>query len=236
MAKILRPRRGTAATATSQLTGTNKLKSGEVFFEIPNGGSYGKSEGRIMMGDGNTDYSGLTAFIDPSKYVHIGSTADQTVDFTETSSTDNSTLLKNIISGVSIKNAFASMKNLLSNLNSSVTQLNNDIKHENFYQKIGNIKIVPVSYTLYFNNFQSYGLADQNNLKAYLSEDAVYKDRLFIFGSVADGLSDAHLQYIDFTSDSTIKDSQPVTLVTVYMNKVLTGQVRLNIVYVYKCN
>ena len=79
-------------------------------------------------------------------------------------------------------------------------------------------------------------MADQNNLKAYLSENAVYKDRLFVFGSVADGLSDAHLQYIDFTSDADIKDSQPVTLVTAYMNKVLTGQVRLNVVYVYKCN
>ena len=113
---------------------------------------------------------------------------------------------------------------------------NNDYKHEDHYQKIGNIKIVPVSYTLYFNNFQNYGLANQDNLKAYLSESVVYKDKLFVFGSVADGLSDAHLQYVDFTSDSAIKDSQPVTLVTAYMNKVLTGQVRLNIVYVYKCD
>ena len=127
MAKILRPRRGTASVAKSQLKDNNKLASGEVFFELPDGGSWGQSEGRIIMGDGNNAYQNLKAFIDPTNYVHKGQTQEQSIQFTETSSTDNAALLKTIVSGVSIKNAFAGIKNLLSNLNSSVTQLNNDL-------------------------------------------------------------------------------------------------------------
>ena len=129
MGKVLRPRRGKKSTAISQLKSgaLGVLANGEVFFELPDGGA-GKGEGRIIMGDGNTAYENLPAFIDPSKYVHTGSTENEKVTFTETSSTDNAALLKNIVSGASLKNLFPSVKNLLSNLNSSVTKLNNDLK------------------------------------------------------------------------------------------------------------
>ena len=139
MGKIFRPRRGKNSTAKAQLkSGTNllgPLKSGEVFFELPDGGA-GKGEGKIVMGDGSTAYENLPAFIDPSKYVHTGGTENEKITFTETSSTDNAALLKNIISGASLKNLFPSVKNLLSNLNSSVTKLNND-KAFNMYHSTG---------------------------------------------------------------------------------------------------
>ena len=128
MGKIFRPRRGKNSTAKAQLkTGAlGPLANGEVFFELPNGGA-GTGEGKIIMGDGRTAYEQLPTFIDPSKYVHKGDTENQTVSFTETSSTDNAALLKNITSGASLKNLFSPVKNLLSNLNSSVTKLNNDL-------------------------------------------------------------------------------------------------------------
>ena len=56
MAKYLRPRRGTAANAQAQ---DFVLRSGELFLEIPTGGSLGKSAGRIVVGDGNTGYNNL---------------------------------------------------------------------------------------------------------------------------------------------------------------------------------
>lgn len=137
MGKIFRPRRGKNSTAKAQLkTGAlGPLANGEVFFELPNGGA-GTGEGKIIMGDGRTAYEQLPTFIDPSKYVHKGDTENQTVSFTETSSTDNAALLKNITSGASLKNLFSPVKNLLSNLNSSVTKLNND-KAFNMYHGTG---------------------------------------------------------------------------------------------------
>ena len=62
MAMYLRPKRGKQASANSVLSGTNKLKSGEVFFEVPNAG-VGKGQGRLMMGDGTSDYNLLNAFL-----------------------------------------------------------------------------------------------------------------------------------------------------------------------------
>lgn len=169
MAKILRPRRGTASVAKSQLTGNNKLASGEVFFELPDGKSWGGSEGKIIMGNGTNDYSALTPFIDPTKYVHTGQTENQSVAFTETSSTDNAALLKTIVSGVSIKNAFAGIKNLLSNLNSSVTQLNNELSTKisedeiNIERKrIDNIQDTTITITK-FLKIQSKGIRNNNS-------------------------------------------------------------------------
>lgn len=60
--KPLRPRRGTRTTAISKQI---VLKEGEIFFEVPSGGS-GSGEGKLYMGDGVTTYENLPAFIDLS--------------------------------------------------------------------------------------------------------------------------------------------------------------------------
>ena len=62
MAKAyLRPRRGKKATAESQLTSSNPLKRGEIFFEVPDEG-VGTGAGKIKMGDGVTGYADLPYF------------------------------------------------------------------------------------------------------------------------------------------------------------------------------
>ena len=61
MANYLRPRRGKKSTAISQLTSSNPLKRGEIFFEVPDTG-VGTGGGKIKMGDGTTAYSDLPYF------------------------------------------------------------------------------------------------------------------------------------------------------------------------------
>lgn len=126
MGKILRPRRGSASTAKSQLTGSNILLKGEVFFELPTTG-IGKDEGKIILGDGSSDYGSLVPFIDPAKYVHNGKVSDETISFTETSTSDTTSVLKTIVSGASLKTLITGVKNGLSNINSALTTANTDL-------------------------------------------------------------------------------------------------------------
>jgi hypothetical protein len=61
MSSYLRPRRGKKATAIAQLTSSNPLKRGEIFFEVPDDG-VGTGAGKIKMGDGVTAYADLPYF------------------------------------------------------------------------------------------------------------------------------------------------------------------------------
>jgi hypothetical protein len=124
MTSYLRPRRGKKTTAESQ---NIVLKRGEVFFESP-GGGVGTGTGRIKVGDGTTAYTSLPYFLNPDNFVSNISTA--TVTFTETTVTNNTTLLNRIVTGAALNTITASIKNLLSNLNGSVTKLNNDITYQ----------------------------------------------------------------------------------------------------------
>ena len=83
MASYLKPRRGTKAQATATLTGSNRLKAGEIFFEVPPAG-VGKGEGRLMMGDGATDYASLTPFLDPTLYAKTTTSYDTTASSAST--------------------------------------------------------------------------------------------------------------------------------------------------------
>ena len=94
------------------------------------GGGVGTGTGRIKVGDGTTAYTSLPYFLNPDNFISNISTSS--VTFTETSVTNNTTLLNRIVTGAALNTITASIKNLLSNLNGSVTQLNNDIT----YQKI----------------------------------------------------------------------------------------------------
>ena len=116
MAKIFRPRRGKKSTMTTKNT---VLASGELFVEVPETG-VGTGKVKMKMGDGSTAYSSLPYAV--SDVV----VADETVAFTASTSTANSTLLNEIVTGKAVKNLFGSIKTLLSNLDASVTQLNNN--------------------------------------------------------------------------------------------------------------
>jgi len=61
MSSYLRPRRGKKSTAIAQLTSSNPLKRGEIFFEVPDDG-VGTGAGKIKMGDGVTAYADLPYF------------------------------------------------------------------------------------------------------------------------------------------------------------------------------
>lgn len=122
MAGFLRPRRGRRSTAESQAI---ILKRGEVFFECPDTG-VGTGTGKIKVGDGTTAYADLPYFMDLSSVTT--DVAGSAIAFTESTTTDNATLLASIKSGATLKTMISAMKKLLSNLDTSVTQLNNDLE------------------------------------------------------------------------------------------------------------
>lgn len=106
MASYLRPKRGKKSTAIAQKL---ILKRGEVFFEVPNAG-VGKGTGKIKIGDGTTVYEDLPYFLE-EKVV-----AEQTIQFTITTETDNNKLLNKVASGAKLNVIIASVRNLITNI------------------------------------------------------------------------------------------------------------------------
>ena len=130
MASYLRPRRGKKATAIAQLTASAPLKRGEVFFEVPDGGT-GTGKGKIKMGDGTTAYESLPYFLedfDPDS---------ATVGFTNATAAEsdpyasNTTHASAIVPTANLKTIFTNLKQLLLNYNSQLTTLNNDLTNIN---------------------------------------------------------------------------------------------------------
>ena len=126
MASYLRPRRGKKATAIAQLNSSAPLKRGEVFFEVPNGGT-GTGAGRIKMGDGSTAYESLPYFLEPFD------PNSATVGFTNATAaesdpyTTNATHTNAIVPSANLKTILTNLKQLLLNYNSQFTKLNNDL-------------------------------------------------------------------------------------------------------------
>lgn len=114
MASYLRPRRGKKSTAIDQAI---ILKRGELFMEAPDAG-VGKGPGRIKVGDGTTVYGSLPYFYDPDDFG--GDVSTSAVEFTETTDTNNNTILGRIVSGATVATIVAATKNLFSNLNTFV--------------------------------------------------------------------------------------------------------------------
>lgn len=133
MASYLRPRRGKKATAIAQLTASAPLKRGEVFFEVPNGGT-GTGAGKIKMGDGSTAYESLPYFLEPFD------PNSATVGFTDASAAEsdpyatNATHANAIVPTANLKTIFTNLKQLLLNYNSQLTTLNNDLGTLSFSQ------------------------------------------------------------------------------------------------------
>lgn len=129
MASFLRPRRGKKATAQAQLTASNPLKRGEVFFEVPDTG-VGTGTGKIKMGDGVKAYADLPYFLQQPTVDYTNAV----VSWTDTSAADsdpyttNATYAGNIVPSASLKTIFTNLKKLLLNYNSQLTSLNNDLE------------------------------------------------------------------------------------------------------------
>ena len=127
MASYLRPRRGSFANAKSQLTASNPLKSGEVFFECEN---IGKAQGKIKLGDATTTYSSLPYFL---------SMQDSSIGFTDvtgSNSTAESTILGNIKPSATHSSVITNIKQLLWNHSSKISAL--DAKKVNTNTMINN--------------------------------------------------------------------------------------------------
>lgn len=60
---IFKPLRGSKSTALTSLNGANRLRNGEIFFEIPDSG-IGTGHGKIKIGDGFHDYAELPYFLE----------------------------------------------------------------------------------------------------------------------------------------------------------------------------
>ena len=128
MANYLKPKRGRRSTAEEQ---NFILKRGEIFFECPETGQ-GTGTGRIKVGDGTTAYTSLPYFLDPDNFVSDISTS--AVIFTETSETNNTTLLNRIVTGAALNTITASVKNLFVNIITDITQMK-----ENFQDGVDSI-------------------------------------------------------------------------------------------------
>lgn len=142
MSSFLRPRRGKKATAVAQLTASNPLKRGEIFFEVPDGG-VGTGTGALKMGDGSTAYDQLPYFMKQPTVDYTNAV----VAWTDTSAADsspyttNAGYIGNITPSASLKTIFTNLKKLLLNYNSQLTSLNNDLsdsKHLKFIGDVGN--------------------------------------------------------------------------------------------------
>lgn len=130
MASYLRPRRGKKSTAESQAI---VLKKGEIFFEVPDGGT-GTGAGKMKMGDGATAYANLPYFSQPTVEDSVVGFTDSN---TETAQSNNATYLTNIKPANTLKTIFTNLKQLLYNYNAEITQLNNDLESKISLQYIG---------------------------------------------------------------------------------------------------
>ena len=129
MASHLKPYRGKKATAESQ---NIVLKRGEVFFEVPAGG-VGTGIGKIKMGDGTTAYSDLPYFASVDDTVVSWTDTADTID---TNNNTNVALLNAFVPTKNVKSLFGTAKQLLVNLDRSVTVLNNKkVDLSNYYTK-----------------------------------------------------------------------------------------------------
>ena len=128
MSSFLRPRRGKKATAVAQLTASNPLKRGEIFFEVPDGG-VGTGTGALKMGDGSTAYDQLPYFMKQPEVDYTNAV----VAWSDTSAADsspyttNAGYIGNITPSASLKTILTNLKKLLLNYNSQLTLLNNDL-------------------------------------------------------------------------------------------------------------
>ena len=140
MASYLRPRRGKRATARTTLSGTNVLKKGEIFFECDNGP--GGGQGRIMMGDGSSNYSALTT----KYFLDFDSAKVAFTNVTASNSSSAATPIGTILPTNTLATCLNGIKQSLLNLQGAVTALNNEkVDREAIPKTINNQTYVTIS-------------------------------------------------------------------------------------------
>ena len=120
MASHLRPFRGKKATAESE---NIILRRGEIFFEVPTDGA-GMGIGKIKMGDGKTTYSDLPYFSSVDDTIIPWTDTTDTIDSSKNTNVD---LLNAFVPSRNIKSLFGTAKQLLVNLDKSVTVNNKKV-------------------------------------------------------------------------------------------------------------
>lgn len=114
------PRRGKKST----MAGTKKrqvLARGEFFTEYPDSG-IGTGHGKAKMGDGVTDYEHLPYF--------LGDTENEKITFTSNTSTTVAAALNAVVSGATLKNIIAGLKQAIVRNDANVTKLNDELVQE----------------------------------------------------------------------------------------------------------
>ena len=149
MASYLRPRRGKRATARTTLSGTNVLKKGEIFFECDNGP--GGGQGRIMMGDGSSNYSALTT----KYFLDFDSAKVAFTNVTASNSSSAATPIGTILPTNTLATCLNGIKQSLLNLQGAVTALNNEkVQRKHITKTINNQTYVKITKSeLNFNGF-----------------------------------------------------------------------------------
>lgn len=129
--KAFLPRRGRKSTSVSK---NFILRKGEFFIEVPEEGC-GTGPIKIKIGDGIHEYSDLPYAIDLDDAIspeHLSETLSNTeVSFTQVSipggeGTVNEKILGLLVNGKSVGEVLGCIKMLLDNINTAVTELNND--------------------------------------------------------------------------------------------------------------
>lgn len=129
--KAFLPRRGRKSTSVSK---NFILRKGELFIEVPEEGC-GTGPIKIKIGDGIHEYSDLPYAIDLKDAIspeHLSETLSKTeVSFTQVSIPDgegsvNEKILGLLVDGKSVGEVLGCIKMLLENLDTAVTELNND--------------------------------------------------------------------------------------------------------------
>lgn len=115
--KILLPRRGKYSKMNGVKAST-VLHNGEFFIELPDTGA-GTGKCKIKIGDGSTQYSELP--------YAIGDTSSDKIEFVNNTATTVTNCLNSVVTGAELKTIVAALKQAISLVNDSVTQLNDDL-------------------------------------------------------------------------------------------------------------
>ena len=117
MSKIFKPRRGKKSTMNGTKANT-VLALGEMLFEVPDTGT-GTGQSKAKMGDGTKAYSQLP--------YAFGDTANDTVEFLESSATTKEDAINGVTSGSPLKTLLSNLKKAISLTDGSLTSMNTNI-------------------------------------------------------------------------------------------------------------
>lgn len=175
MADFFKPRRGTQLKAIEALNGENKLRAGELFFELEYEGSTKTvKSGRIMIGDGTSNYADLVTndryVFNPDDYMGVTSKFEPTPS-TETTITDNRDIINSANTNIKEKmGAIDATIDLLDENKSEKTHNHTTADITDFVASVKSIKVDNASTADYATNagtanYATIALKDSNGNK-----------------------------------------------------------------------